>query len=157
MSCCKIQHLCTVYCCAPSRNRAQLILVDMKHIEYELTATVLFLGGGLCGEHLHYIQYLENPAQCESYPENVCPGAGKRTDGKPLFMEVLSPVFVECAAICKRHFQKWSDKPGQCKVCRRNCSRDSICTRVHCYMDCNPKGPVFLCVNPCFHLFHTRH
>ena len=104
-----------------------------------------------------YIIYLENPAQCETYPENVCPGAGKRTDGKPLFMEALSPVFVGCIAICKRHFQKWSDKPGQCKVCRRNCSRDSICTRVHCYMDCNPKGPVFLCVNPCFHLFHTRH
>lgn len=55
VSCYKIQHLCTVYYCAPSRNRAQPILVGMKHMEYELAATVLFLGGRFCGEHLHYL------------------------------------------------------------------------------------------------------
>ena len=57
------------------------------------------------------------------------------------------------ARFCERHFPKRSDERGQCRVC----SKDSICRRVmHCCMDYDPQGSVFLCVDPCFRLFHTR-
>ena len=57
------------------------------------------------------------------------------------------------ARFCKRHFPKRSDKPGQCRICSRNSIRRRL---MYCCTDCDPTRPVFLCVDPCFLLFHTR-
>ena len=57
------------------------------------------------------------------------------------------------ASFCERHFPSRSENKRQCRIC----SKDGIRRRVvYCCLDCDPKGPVFLCAEPCFRLFHTR-
>ena len=53
------------------------------------------------------------------------------------------------ARFCERHFPARSGKKGQCRIC----SKDGIRRRVvYCCLECDPKGPVFLCAEPCFRL-----
>ena len=57
------------------------------------------------------------------------------------------------ARFCERHFPSRSENKRQCRIC----SKDGIRRRVvYCCLDCDPKGPVFLCAEPCFRLFHTK-
>ena len=77
---------------------------------------LLFLGGHQCSEQPHHLPW--NPTECKTYPEGVHPRAGRRTDGKPLFTETLSPAFVECAvisAILREALSKteWHTRPVQ--------------------------------------------
>ena len=55
------------------------------------------------------------------------------------------------ARFCERHFPPRRENKRQCRIC----SKDGIRRRVvYCCLDCDPKGPVFLCAKPCF--FHTK-
>ena len=57
------------------------------------------------------------------------------------------------ARFCGRHFPSRSEKKRQCTIC----SKDGIRRRVvYCCLECDPQGPVFLCAEPCFRLFHTK-
>ena len=64
-----------------------------------------------------------------------------------------SPDAPPSARFCGRHFPSRNGKLGQCRIC----SKDGIRRRVvYSCLECDPKGPVFLCAEPCFRLFHTK-
>lgn len=57
------------------------------------------------------------------------------------------------ARFCGRHFPSRNGKLGQCRICCKDGIRRRV---VYCCLECDPKGPVFLCAEPCFRLFHTK-